>query len=50
VEWVDSYLVADLLGGISSDSFSGEAAQESTFLWRDFFIGSKRKQERFTSV
>jgi hypothetical protein len=29
---------------VSSDSFSGEAAQESTFLWRDFFIGSKRKE------
>jgi hypothetical protein len=28
----------------SSDRFSGEAAQESTFLWRDFFIGSKRKE------
>jgi hypothetical protein len=28
----------------SSDWFSGEATQESTFLWRDFFIGSKRKE------
>jgi hypothetical protein len=26
------------------DKFSGEAAQESTFLWRDFFIGSKKKE------
>jgi hypothetical protein len=26
------------------DRFIGEAAQESTFLWRDFFIGSKRKE------
>jgi hypothetical protein len=28
----------------SSNRFSGEVAQESTFLWRDFFIGSKRKE------
>jgi hypothetical protein len=28
----------------SSDSFIGEAAHESTFLLRDFFIGSKRKE------
>jgi hypothetical protein len=42
VEWVDSYLVEIHLEEVSSDSFSGEAAQESTFLWRDFFIGSKR--------
>jgi hypothetical protein len=40
VERIDDYLVADLLGGFEFDSFSGEAAQESTFLWRDFFIGS----------
>jgi hypothetical protein len=29
---------------VSSDKFSGEAAQESIFLWRGFFIGSKRKE------
>jgi hypothetical protein len=29
---------------VSSERFSGEAAQESIFLWRDFFIGSKRKE------
>jgi hypothetical protein len=25
----------------SSDNFYGEAAQERTFLWRDFFIGKQ---------
>jgi hypothetical protein len=26
------------------DWFSGEATQESIFLWRGFFIGSKRRE------
>jgi hypothetical protein len=29
---------------VSFDRFNGEAAQESIFLWRGFFIGSKRKE------
>ena len=42
MEWVDNYLVVVHLEEVSFDSFSGEAAQESTFLWRYFFIGSER--------
>jgi hypothetical protein len=29
---------------VSSDWFSGEAAQRHIFLWRGFFIGSNRKE------
>ena len=29
---------------LNTDWFSGEVAQRHIFLWRDFFIGSKRKE------